>query len=95
MMQQVTVDRDLGELTRRIDQRIDGDIVIESGPSLLIALVDEGVVDEIEISISPIAGNGDFIDLAALLSQFTITSESTVDGTRLLKGRYKSDASNS
>jgi riboflavin biosynthesis pyrimidine reductase len=93
LMQQVTVDRDLGELTHRIDQRIPGEIVIEAGPTLLMALVEEGVVDLLELSISPIEGDGDFIDVEKLLKNFTIENNEVVDGTRLLSCRNQSNTS--
>mgnify|MGYP006186857029 CR=1 FL=1 len=63
MMQQVTVDRNLREITQLIDLRITGDIVVEAGASLLGALIEAQVIDILELSISPIAGDGDFIDL--------------------------------
>jgi riboflavin biosynthesis pyrimidine reductase len=93
LMQQITVDRDLGELTRRIDQRIEGDIVVEAGPTLLMALVEEGVVDILELSISPIEGDGDFIDVEKLLQNFAIQCDEEVDGTRLLSCRNQRNAS--
>lgn len=94
MMQQITVDRDLAEITRRIDLRIDGPIVVEAGVALLTALIKEGVIDLLELSISPIAGDGNFIDIEELLSHFTIESDETVDATRLLQCRYKGNSTN-
>lgn len=95
MMQQITVDRDLAEITQRIDQRIAGDIVVEAGPALLMALVEVGVINTLELSITPIEGDGDFISPEELLSYFEIVSEEDVDGTRLLQCRYKGDATHS
>ena len=89
MMQQITVDRNLGEITQLIDLRIAGNIVVEAGVSLLQALIDVHVIEILELSISPIAGDGDFIDLAELLSKFEVTDEVEVEGTKLLKCRYK------
>jgi hypothetical protein len=94
-MQQVTVDRNLAEITQLIDLRITGDIVVEAGASLLQALIDVGVIEILELSISPIEGDGDFINLGELLSKFQIISELEVDGTRLLECRYKRDSANS
>jgi riboflavin biosynthesis pyrimidine reductase len=93
LMQQITVDRDLGELTRRIDQRIEGDIVVEAGPTLLMALVEEGVINLLELTFSPIKGDGNFIDVEKLMKNFTIESDETVDGTRLLSCRNQSNTS--
>jgi riboflavin biosynthesis pyrimidine reductase len=93
-MQQITVDRDLLEISRRIDQRISGDIVIEAGPRLLLAMAEVGAVDVLHLSITPIEGDGNFIDTSMLLSYFEIESEEHQDGTRLLQGRYNGDAAN-
>lgn len=93
-MQQITVDRDLLEISRRIDQRISGDIVIEAGPRLLLAMAEVGAIDILHLSITPIEGDGNFIDTPKLLSYFEIESEEHQDGTRLLQGRYNSHAAN-
>jgi riboflavin biosynthesis pyrimidine reductase len=93
LMQQVTVDRNLRDITQLIDLRIEGDIVVEAGPALLMALVEEGVIDLLELSISPIEGDGDFIDVAKLLRNFAVESDKEVDGTRLLSCRNKSNTS--
>jgi riboflavin biosynthesis pyrimidine reductase len=96
LMQQVTVDRgDLGEIVRRIGQPIEGEIVVEAGASLLRALIDEGVIDQLELSISPIDGDGDFTDVDDLVRKFDCSEILAEDGTRLLQCRYKSDAANS
>jgi riboflavin biosynthesis pyrimidine reductase len=95
LMQQVTVDRNLADITQLIDLRIEGEIVVEAGASLLSALIDVGVIEILELSISPIAGDSDFINLGELLSKFQIISELEVDGTRLLECRYKRDTANS
>ena len=94
LMQQVTVDRNLAEITELIDLRISGDIVVEAGASLLQALIDVGVVDILELSISPIAGDGDFINLDELISHFDIASDDDIDGTRLLECRYQRNSAN-
>ena len=94
-MQQITVDRDLAEITRMIDHRIDGDIAIEAGPRLLTALVEAGVVDYLQLSLSPIAGDGNFINLENLMRNFEVESEENSEGTRLLQCRYNGNATNS
>lgn len=93
-MQQVRVDRDLADISRLIDARIDGDIVIEAGPQLLTTMIDAGVVDVLQLSISPIKGDGNFIDLDSLLNKFVIDSDEIIEGTRLLQCRYNSNAAN-
>ena len=96
LMEQVTVNRgDLGEITRKIDQRIEGDVVIEAGASLLTALIQEGVVDFLEISISPIEGDGNFIEIDDILKNFECSEEIAGDGTRLLQCRYQRNSTDS
>ena len=93
LMQQITVDRNLRDITQLIDLRIEGDIVVEAGPTLLMALVEEGVVDILELSISPIEGDGDIIDVEKLLQNFAIEGDEVVDGTRLLSCRNQRNTS--
>jgi riboflavin biosynthesis pyrimidine reductase len=94
-MQQVRVDRDLADISRLIDARIDGDVVIEAGPELLTTMIEAGVVDELQLSISPIEGDGNFIDVEKILTQFAIEKEEQISGTRLLQCRYRGNAANS
>jgi hypothetical protein len=77
---------------REITTRFPSPIVVEAGPNLLTALVNQGCIEEIELSISPISGDGNFIDYAELLTHFTIAYDEIVDGTRLLHGRYNGDS---
>jgi hypothetical protein len=95
LMQQITVDRNLKEITELIDLRIEGNIVVEAGYGLLLPMVREGVINILELSISPIAGDGDFVNQEELLSFFEITSDIDIDGTRLLECRYKGNSGNS
>jgi dihydrofolate reductase len=95
LMQQVTVDRNLSEISRVLDSRIKGDVVIEAGPRLLMALISVGAVDKLFLSISEIAGDGNFIDTQALLADFLIEGDETIEGTRLLECRYNSNSANS
>ena len=95
LMQQVSVEKDLAEITRRIDQRIEGDIVVEAGGQLLLAMIEAGVIDLLELTISPINGDGHFVAREQLLRDFTIMSDEEVDGTRLLQCRYKGDTAHS
>lgn len=95
MMQQINSSFGLNEIVTLIDERIEGNIVVESGPLLLMALVQEGCIDYLELSITPIEGDGDFIDVDELLTHFTIEEDKIIDGTRLLKCRDKSNTTNS
>jgi riboflavin biosynthesis pyrimidine reductase len=95
LMEQITIAGNLADVTREIDKRIPGDIVVEAGPSLLLALVEAGAINVLELSISPIEGDGDFLSLEKLLTYFEILSEVEIDETRLLQCRYKGNATNS
>ena len=86
-MQQIIVRNDLSEIVRLLDQRIDGDIVVEAGAELLLALIRTGVIDQLELTISPIDGDGHFVSVEELLQHFSIVEEDVIDGTRLLKCR--------
>lgn len=95
LMQQVTVDRELAEITRAIDQRIDGDVVVEAGASLLLALAREGVVDLLELSQTDIDGDGNFVNLPELLALFDTIESEEINGTTLLKCRNKGNPADS
>lgn len=95
LMQQVNVDSDLAEVTRRIDQRIEGDVVVEAGGQLLLAMIGVGAIDYLELTISPVNGDGHFIARDELLRDFTIITDEEIDGTRLLQCRYKRDSADS
>ena len=96
LMQQVTVNRsDLGEISRSIEQRIEGDIVVEAGAALLTAMIQSEVIDILEISITPIAGDGNFIDIDDILRNFDCSEVVAEDGTRLLQCRYQGNAAHS
>ena len=82
----------LQSVMREIKSQFPAPIVVEAGPNLLNALVEQGCIEEIELSISPISGDENFIDYLELLNHFIITSDEMVDGTRLLHGRYNGDS---
>ena len=95
MMEQITVNENLLEITRGIESRFVGNVIIESGVELLQDLIEVGAADRLALTISPIEGDGDFIDLAKLLANFSIEKEVEVDGTRLLQCRNHSNSANS
>ena len=92
LMEQITVSKNLAEEVRRIAERFDGDVIIESGVALLQPLIEIGAVDQLALSISPVTGDGDFIDVAKLLTHFSIEKEESIDGTRLLECRYNGNS---
>lgn len=94
-MQQVVIRNDLSEMTRLLDHRIEGDIVVEAGSRLLLAMIEVGVIDQLELTISPVDGDGHFTSQEQILQNFTIVADLEVDGTRLLQCRNKCDSPNS
>jgi dihydrofolate reductase len=87
-MEQILVEEDLAKTLHGLAERISGDIVVEAGPTLLMPLLEQKLINLLELSISPLAGDGDFIDLNLLLSHFSEINEVVTDGTRLLECRY-------
>jgi riboflavin biosynthesis pyrimidine reductase len=85
------VSQGFSDAMAHIRNRYPSPIVVESGPTLLLSLVQAGEIDALELSISPVKGDGHFVDVESLLSYFEITSDTEVDGTRLLECRYKSN----
>lgn len=94
LMAQIFVHENLVEVINQISADVTGDIVVEAGPSLLLALAEAGAIEILELSISPFEGDGDFISIEKLLTLFEIVSDIEIDGTRLLQGRDKSNATN-
>ena len=94
-MQQITVRGDLAEITRLLDERISGDIVVEAGAELLQALLNVGAIDRLELTISPFEGDGHFVNADSLIHNFRTIDEEKVDGTLLLECRDKRDSPNS
>jgi dihydrofolate reductase len=82
----------LQSVMRRIKAEYQAPVVVEAGPKLLTVLVAQGCIEEIELTFSPLSGDGDFIDSAELLAQFTIIGDELINGTRLLHGRYNGDS---
>jgi dihydrofolate reductase len=89
----IEVGDNLAEAMAKIRNLASAPLVIEAGVALLLPLIDSGCVVELQLSISPVAGDSRFIDVQKLLSKFTITNEVEVDSTRLLECRYNGDSS--
>ena len=94
MMEQIKVEDDLAKLSRSIESRFKGEIIVEAGIGLLQAMVTVGAIDRLALSISPIEGDGHFVVLEDLLSHFTIEADDEIEGTRLLECRYDGDSTN-
>ncbi len=62
-------------------------ILIEAGPALLNEFLREGLVDQLEISVTPITGGEHYIDLNDALRGFEITNDEKVNETRFVTAR--------
>jgi len=56
-------------------------IGIEAGWAIVRELLESGAIDECEVSVSPVSGGENFVNLEFLLSHFHDISISDVDGT--------------
>jgi riboflavin biosynthesis pyrimidine reductase len=63
------------------------DILIEAGPTLLNEFLALGLVDQLEISVTPIKGGEYLIDLNDALRGFEITNDEKVEETRFVTAR--------
>ena len=65
------------------------DVLIEAGPVLLNQFLNEGLVDQIEISVTPITGGADLINLNDALRGFEITNDEIVEDTRFVTAKKR------
>jgi len=65
------------------------DILIEAGPSLLLEYLKAELVDQLEISITPITGGEHLIDLNEALRGFEITEDKQVEDTRFVTAKKR------
>ena len=63
------------------------DILVEAGPSLLLEYLKAGLIDQLEISITPVTGGEHLIDLNDALRGFEITEDRKVDETRFVTAK--------
>ena len=63
------------------------DILVEAGPSLLLEYLKAGLIDQLEISITPITGGDHLIDLNEALRGFEVTEDRKVDETRFVTAK--------
>ena len=68
----------------RAERLFGQNILVEAGPALIQELVSRGLIDRLELSVTNVAGGENSIDIAALLSHFSTTQETVVDGTRFV-----------
>lgn len=65
------------------------DVLIEAGPTLLTEFLNAGLVNQLEISITPISGGEHLIDLNDALRGFEITKDKKVDETRFVTAKKR------
>ena len=58
--------------------------MVEAGPELLNAFIAEGLIDQLEISITQVTGGDHIISLVDALRGFEITNDETVGDTRFV-----------
>ena len=56
-------------------------ILIEAGTSIILELIELGLVDQLELSVTPIMGGENPINWRELLDKFTVHTVSNIDGT--------------
>jgi riboflavin biosynthesis pyrimidine reductase len=56
-------------------------ILIEGGISMIDELIDHGVIDQLELSVTPATGGDDRIDWKALIAKFAHCQSREVEGT--------------
>jgi riboflavin biosynthesis pyrimidine reductase len=56
-------------------------ILIEAGISIIFELIELGLVDQLELSVTPIMGGENPIDWRELLEKFSVHTVSNIDGT--------------
>ena len=56
-------------------------VLVEAGTSIIFELIDQGLIDQLELSVTPVTGGDDPIDWQALLNRFTHHTHTHVDGT--------------
>ena len=64
-------------------------ILIEAGPALLNEFLKAKLVDQLEISVTPITGGEHHIDLHEALRDFEITNDEKVNETRFVSARKR------
>jgi riboflavin biosynthesis pyrimidine reductase len=56
-------------------------ILIEAGTSIIFELIDQGLIDQLELSVTPVTGGDHPIDWQDLLNRFANHTHSNIDGT--------------
>jgi riboflavin biosynthesis pyrimidine reductase len=65
------------------------DVLIEAGPTLLTEFLKNELVDQLELSVTPIIGGEYPIDLNEALRGFEITNDEMIEETRFITARKR------
>lgn len=63
-------------------------ILIEGGISMINELIDHGVIDQLELSVTPASGGDERIDWKELLARFSHCTSREVEGTTFYSAHY-------
>lgn len=69
------------EALRRAEEEFGPAIFIEGGVSMIRQLLSVGEISHLDISVTPMTGGENRIDLAELLGHFTVVTQKTLNGT--------------
>ena len=64
-------------------------VLIEAGPALLNEFLKAKLIDQLEISVTPITGGEHHIDLSEALRDFEITNDETISETRFVTAKKR------
>ena len=56
-------------------------VLIEAGVSIIIELIEQGLIDQLDLSVTPVMGGENQIDWRALLNKFATNTVTRIDGT--------------
>ena len=56
-------------------------VLVEAGTSIIIELIDQGLIDQLDLSVTPVTGGDHPVDWQGLLNKFAHHTLTTVDGT--------------
>jgi riboflavin biosynthesis pyrimidine reductase len=77
------------EALERAKREFGPDVLIEAGPALLQEFLSAGLIDQLEISITPVTGGDHLIDLNDALRGFEITEDRKVEDTRFVTAKKR------
>ena len=74
------------EAVKKAQKQFGDKILIEGGISMINELIANGVIDQLELSVTPASGGDERIDRKTLLAKFAHCTSSEVDGTTFYSG---------